>query len=250
MPFEKGQSGNPGGRPKRKIFTDAMRVQLLSPVTFGADGRVLPPELPTNPRYVDVVANQMIIEAYSGENSTQAGKEIRDTTDGKPAQSLEHSGMIASTHEELLKQLMTPTEREIRLRLRSDFPYYAPRCLKIRTKNGSIEPFRLNKPQRYLHETLERQLAETGRVRTLILKGRQQGVSSYTEGRFFWRVTHRPGTRVFILTHMDDATNNLFGMAKRFYENCPEVVRPSLAASNAKELIFYKLDSSYKVVNS
>jgi hypothetical protein len=142
---------------------------------------------------------------------------------------------------------MTPTEKAIRLRLKTDFPYYAPRCLRIHTKSGSIEPFRLNKPQRYLHETLEAQRAATGKVRALVLKGRQQGVSSYTEGRFFWRVTHRRGARVFILTHMDDATNNLFGMAKRFYENCPEVVRPSLAASNSKELIFDGLDSSYKV---
>jgi hypothetical protein len=94
---------------------------------------------------------------------------------------------------------------------------------------------------------LERQRAATGKVRALVLKGRQQGVSSYTEGRFFWRVTHRQGTRAFILTHLDDATNNLFGMAKRFYEHCPEVVRPSLAASNAKELIFDQLDSGYKV---
>src|SRR6202000_1399634 len=39
----------------------------------------------------------------------------------------------------------------------------------------------------------------------------------------------------------------LFGMAKRFYEHCPEVVRPSLEASNAKELIFDKLESGYKV---
>jgi hypothetical protein len=142
---------------------------------------------------------------------------------------------------------MTPTERTIRLRLKNEFPYYSPRCLKLRTKSGAVEPFRLNDAQLYLHGKLEEQKAKTGKVRALVLKGRQQGVSSYTEGRFFWLVTHRTGTRVFILTHLDDATNNLFGMAKRFYENCPEIVRPSLAASNSKELIFDKLDSSYKV---
>jgi hypothetical protein len=142
---------------------------------------------------------------------------------------------------------MTPTERKIRLRLRDQFEYYAPRCLKIRTKNGSIMPFRLNRPQLYLHEMLERQRAATGKVRALVLKGRQQGVSSYTEGRFFWRVTNQRGLKAFILTHLDEATANLFSMAKRFYENCPEIVRPSIAASNAKELIFDQLDSGYKV---
>jgi hypothetical protein len=142
---------------------------------------------------------------------------------------------------------MTPRERELRLRLRDSFEYYAPRCLKIRTKSGAIEPLQLNEAQQYLHAKLEEQKARTGKVRALTLKGRQQGCSTYTEGRFFHRVTHRPGTRAFILTHMDDATNNLFGMAKRFYEHCPEVVRPVMAASNAKELIFSRLDSGYKV---
>jgi hypothetical protein len=142
---------------------------------------------------------------------------------------------------------MTPTEREIRLRLRDNLEYYAPRCLKLRSKSGGIIPFRLNEAQRYLHSQLEEQKRRTGRVRALILKGRQLGASTYTEGRFFWLVTHRRGTKAFILTHLDDATNNLFGMAKRFYEHCPEVVRPALAASNAKELVFNLLDSGYKV---
>ena len=142
---------------------------------------------------------------------------------------------------------MTPREKEIRLRLRDDLEYYAPRCLKIRTKAGAVQPFRLNAAQIYLHHQLEAQKAKTGRIRALVLKGRQQGCSTYTEGRFFQQVTHRRGTRAFILTHLDDATNNLFGMSKRFYEHCPEVVRTSLQASNAKELIFDKLDSGYKV---
>ena len=142
---------------------------------------------------------------------------------------------------------MTPREKEIRLRLRDDFEYYAPRCLRIRTKSGKVQPFRLNAAQTYLHQQLEQQKAKTGKVRALVLKGRQQGCSTYTEGRFFQKTTHTRGTKAFILTHLDEATANLFGMAKRFYENCPEVVRPSLLASNAKELAFDRLDSGYKV---
>lgn len=142
---------------------------------------------------------------------------------------------------------MTPREREIRLRLRDDFRWYAPRCLTIRTKSGRVEPLKLNEAQLYLHERLEEQKSKTGRVRALVLKGRQQGCSTYTEARYFHKVTHSVGQKAFILTHLDEATNNLFGMAKRFYEHCPAVVRPSTRASNAKELIFDKLDSGYKV---
>lgn len=138
-------------------------------------------------------------------------------------------------------------ERELFLRFKNDFEFYAPRALKIRPKAGAIRPLRLNSAQRYLHQRLEEQRKKIGRVRALILKGRQQGVSTYVQGRFFWRVTHMRGVRAFILTHQDDATNNLFGMAERFWQNCPEMLRPKLGTSNAKELSFSGLDSGYKV---
>lgn len=142
---------------------------------------------------------------------------------------------------------LSEREREIRRRLRDDFTHYAPRCLRIRTKDGKVEPFALNDAQLYLHAKLEQQRERTGKIRALVLKGRQQGCSTYTEGRFFWKTSHRRGVKAFILTHLDEATTNLFNMAKRFYEHCPPLVRPSKAASNARELVFDRLDSGYKV---
>ena len=112
---------------------------------------------------------------------------------------------------------------EIRQRLKDDFPHYAAKCLKIRPKKGGLIPFVLNRVQLHIHEALERQLAETGRVRALILKARQPGCSTYIEGRAYWKVTHRTGVRAFILTHKQEATDNLFGMADRFHTNCPAV---------------------------
>lgn len=83
-----------------------------------------------------------------------------------------------------------------------------------------------------------------------MLKGRQVGISTYIAGRFYWRVTHRKGVRAFILTHLDTASDNLFGMAKRLHENCPDLVRPHTGKSNAKELSFDLLDSGYKVATA
>ena len=138
-------------------------------------------------------------------------------------------------------------ERAIRLRLRDDYPHYASKCLKIRAKDGSIEPFVLNKAQLYLHGRLESQREATGKVRALVLKGRQQGISTYIGGRFYHRTSHRKGLRCFILTHEQDATNNLFGMVERYHEHCPLLVKPSTGAANAKELLFDKLESGYAV---
>lgn len=142
---------------------------------------------------------------------------------------------------------LSDRERAIRQRLKDDFPHYAAKCLRIRTKAGKIEPLGLNAAQTYIHNRIEEQLAKSGKVRAVILKGRQQGCSTYVEARFYWRVSHRKGVRAFILTHEQDATDNLFEMAERFHEHCPSVVKPSTGAANAKELHFDRLDSGYKV---
>lgn len=138
-------------------------------------------------------------------------------------------------------------EKAIRQRLKDDFKHYAPRCLKIRTKAAKIEPLVLNEAQLLIDSRLEEQLARTGKIRAILLKGRQQGGSTYVEGRFYWRVTHGKGLRAFILTHDEGATANLFEMVERYHENCPALVRPTASTSNAKELMFDQLDSGYKV---
>ena len=142
---------------------------------------------------------------------------------------------------------MDENEFKIRKRLHDDLEHYALKCLKIRTKSGAIESFVFNKAQRYIHERLEQQLKETGKVRALILKSRQQGSSTYIGARLYHKATYNKGYQAFILTHSLEATNNLFKMAKRFYEHTPLVVRPEVSTSNAKELIFGSLDSGYKL---
>lgn len=134
-----------------------------------------------------------------------------------------------------------------RLRLKEDFEFYARNCLKIRTKEEGLLPLILNDAQLYIHNKLEEQKKKTGKVRGIVLKGRQQGVSTYVEGRFLHNTTHNKGVRAFILTHDAESTNALFEMTERYYENLPRFVKPQIGASNAKELSFGKLDSGYKI---
>jgi hypothetical protein len=143
---------------------------------------------------------------------------------------------------------LSERERAIRERLKSDLEHYAARCLKIRTKAGKIEPLLFNRMQRYLHARIEEHAKRNrGRVRVLILKARQQGCSTYIGARFYHRATHTRGQQVFILTHEQPATDNLFDMANRFHEYCPQLVKPHTGAANAKELNFDRLDSGYTV---
>ena len=59
------------------------------------------------------------------------------------------------------------------------------------------------------------------------------------------RATRNRGLKVFILTHEEQATKNLFEMVERFHEHCAE--RPSTGVANASELHFDELDSGYKI---
>lgn len=148
--------------------------------------------------------------------------------------------------------MSAPTDREMELRrlLMTDFEAYARGCLFIRTKRGEVQRFRLNASQRYVHERLQKQLREKGRIRALVLKGRQVGISTYISGRLYWRTTHTFGQRAFILAHLDDASQNLFDMARRYHDNCPALVKPQTGKANAKELSFSVLDSGYKVATA
>lgn len=138
-------------------------------------------------------------------------------------------------------------EYTIRRRIKSDYPFYAHNFLKIRTKSGDICNFSFNSVQKYLHIKLQNQIVEIGKVRALILKGRQQGCSTYVGGRYYHRTTHSVGIRTFILTHELDATANLFSMVERFHELIIPEFKPTTGKSNRKELIFDQLDSGYRV---
>ena len=132
-------------------------------------------------------------------------------------------------------------------RLRADLPYFAEHALKLRPKTGPLEAFVFNPAQSKLHDLIEAQKAKTGRVRVVILKARQLGVSTYVAARLYHRTINSPGLRTIIIGHERRASSNLFQIVRRFRDNMPEGIRPSVGTSNAEELIFDRLDSGYVV---
>ena len=149
-----------------------------------------------------------------------------------------------------MTQLADPQIADLQ-RLRTDFAFFARKCLYIRTKSGELRPFILNRAQLHLHERLEMQRAQTGKVRALIVKSRQQGSSTYIEGRFLWRMWRSTkALKAFILTHHDDATSNLFTMTQRFFDMLPAPIKPPTKAANAKELVFADTGCAFSVATA
>jgi hypothetical protein len=141
---------------------------------------------------------------------------------------------------------LTPKQAAQHRRLQADLEYYCAKALKIKTKDGKLEPFIWNKAQRYIHECIETQKAETGMVRVLILKGRQQGCSTYVGARFFKGATWEGNTAVYILSHEGESTKTLLGKVQTYWEKSPEVVRPEITIGNKNEFKFEN-GSTYRV---
>jgi hypothetical protein len=136
-------------------------------------------------------------------------------------------------------------------RLNTDLEFFAENApFVIQAKNGQIIPFKLNTAQRYLHKRLEEQKRTKGWVRAVIIKGRQQGISTYLEARFSHKVFRSEGLSAFILTHAGDATDNLFSMTRRFYNNMLPALRPGREKDNPREMTFPGINSGFSAATA
>ncbi len=137
---------------------------------------------------------------------------------------------------------------EVHKRLKDDFDYFADNApLYIKTKEGTIAKFGMNEAQQHLHKQIEAQKAEKGFVRVLVLKGRQQGVSTYVSGRFYQKTSRFEAKSTFILSHDDKTTTKLFDIVKRFNDLVDPQLKPELGKANKSQLVFSKMESDYWV---
>lgn len=115
---------------------------------------------------------------------------------------------------------------------------YIPSFLKIRTKEGELKNFIPNQPQKKLRDTIS-ELRDNGKpVRIIILKARQMGFSTYTEADCFHQTVTNKMYNSTIIAHEEQASQNLYNMFKRYYENLPDALTPMRKRNNAKELLF------------
>jgi hypothetical protein len=145
---------------------------------------------------------------------------------------------------------MEPKLLEIRRRLKDDFKYYSANCMKIRTKEGEIKPLIFNPAQEDLNDAILQQEATTGRVRVIILKARQQGLSTAVGAYLYHKVSQHEAQKAMVVAHKSDSTNALFTMTKRYHENAPLPVKPHTRYSTKRELTFDVLDSAFVVATA
>lgn len=115
---------------------------------------------------------------------------------------------------------------------------YCENLLHIRDKKQRLVKLKFKPAQVNLYEAIRKE-QEAGRPpRMIVLKGRQEGISTATEALMFQDSATRPMVNTLIVAHRDDSTAALFNMNKLFYDYLPPKLQPMRKNSNAKELVF------------
>jgi hypothetical protein len=145
---------------------------------------------------------------------------------------------------------LSESQKKARKRLYDDFAFYAKHCIKIRTKQGKIAPLVLNRVQERFMERVLAQLDDNGKVRMVVLKARQQGLSTVISALQYWWLSQRKAQKGLVMAHESESTTSLFDMYRRIHDNVPDIVRPSTKYSSRSELVFDKLDSALRVATA
>lgn len=114
-----------------------------------------------------------------------------------------------------------------------DYEQFAP-ALRIRAKSGALVPFAANEAQRIYRE-------KAGQ-RNIVLKARQEGISTEIAAQIFHAACTRTGYRAVIIAHERDATNRLKERINVMYQSLP--VKPAAKYDSKSELSFPALGNT------
>lgn len=123
-------------------------------------------------------------------------------------------------------------------RAKDEFEIYGPVFITITNKEGNETYLTFNNVQKKINAVVRKLKKEGKPPRLIILKARQEGVSTNEQARMIHNTTQKENRNGLIVAHRDDATSNIFEKAKYMYEKLDADMKPLNRASNAKELIF------------
>lgn len=105
----------------------------------------------------------------------------------------------------------------------------------IDNKEGDLVPFFPNEAQKIIREEYRQCKRQNKPFRALVLKGRQQGISSYITALQLAIGITTTNFQGYTVADEDNSTNNLFEKAKSYYSPLPDVLKPTEKYNNRKE---------------
>jgi hypothetical protein len=122
---------------------------------------------------------------------------------------------------------------EILRKFKDDYRLYFRKCLKIRDKNSNIVEFVPNMAQEKLISIIEEwrkkypKAKERPTLYIVILKARQLGFSTATEGIFFHDIQFAFNKVAMVISYDADSASTISDMSNRFYQYLPQAIKPA-----------------------
>lgn len=127
--------------------------------------------------------------------------------------------------------------------IKKDFYKYCSTNLYIQDKRGMLVKLKPNKIQRKIIDYVLECLAKGVPIRIIVLKARQEGVSTIVEAVIYWYTATHKNVTSKIVSHDRESATNLYGMFSRYYENSEPFFRPSTKYRTKNDLLF---DNDFK----
>jgi len=119
---------------------------------------------------------------------------------------------------------------------------FIEKCLFIKTKDQRTVPLKLNTAQSMIFEKIRQLRSQNKPIRMIILKARQEGVSTLCEGLIFERTSRFKNSNSLIVAHEPESTDAIFAMSKLFYDMLPSWAKPKRRYDNKKQMVFENPD--------
>jgi len=152
--------------------------------------------------------------------------------------------------------LLTPPAEQVRAQVKERPELLMEMMFYIVNKDRETVPFFLNAVQQdfanHLYKAkMDYILGKRISQKYLILKGRQQGFTSFiTAYQLSMTITHRNFSG-YTLADNSENTESIFSEKAKFpYENLPDCIKPTEKINNRRELLFSKLNSRWRMATA
>lgn len=134
--------------------------------------------------------------------------------------------------------LLDDERRRKLILISKDFYRYAELNLFIKNKGGDIVPFAPNRIQKKIIEYVLDDLQNDRPIRYIILKARQEGVSTLIEALIYWWTATHKNIKSKIVAHENSTSKELYEMFRRYYDNTNILFKNSVKYNTRSDLSF------------
>ncbi len=143
----------------------------------------------------------------------------------------------------MAKTVLLPANHKLVTAFENDFRLFAASMISIQNIIDETVPLLFNYPQRIMYQTYMNAVLNNLPVRIIILKARQEGLSTFSLALLLFHMLFYPGSQYRVITKDLKHVEYLMMRLKFMYNHLPPEFKPPVKIDSKKELSFPQLYS-------